>query len=216
MAALVNALDGPARLALENERLSAQLKARERELERSRARIIERGDSERRDLERDVHDGAQQHVLALGFDLRTAIAALQVDDPLLQILAECLVETMSTLDDLRELSHGLYPPSLDAGGLTSALHALSRRAAVAVNIGDLPAGRLPAPVERTVFALVADAALSALNHFDVTVDHREQNVEVRIIGTSRPIAQVVADRVATLGGRLTATGTTLVAVIPCA
>ncbi|MEP7112146.1 MAG: histidine kinase, partial [Ilumatobacteraceae bacterium] len=213
--ALVNALDGPARLALENERLAAHLAARERELQRSRARIIEHGDGERRALERDVHDGAQQHVLALGFDLRTAIAALQTADPMRPVLEECLAETMRTLDDLRELSHGLYPPSLDAGGLVPALRALSRRAPVEVNIGDVPSARLPPPVERTIFALVTDAAASANAEISVIVESREAAVEVHITGAFEPSSPVVADRVATLGGNLTKNGTTLLAVIPC-
>ena len=78
--ALAGALDGPARIALENERLAAQLASQGRELQRSRARIVDRGDRERRQLERDVHDSAQQHVLALGFDVRTALAQRPEDN----------------------------------------------------------------------------------------------------------------------------------------
>ena len=216
VAALAGALDGPARLALENERLAAQLASQARELQRSRARIVERGDIERRRLERDVHDGAQQHVLALGFDLRTMLANIAPDDPTRPILERCLAETMSALDELRELSHGLYPPSLEAGGLSPALGALSRRAPVAVAIGNVPRTRLPTAVERTVFALVADSTAVAQLDLDIEIELVEANVEVRIFGAIAPSGQVVLDRIAALDGSLTRSENTIRAMIPCA
>lgn len=216
VAALAGALDGPARLALENDRLAVQLASQARELKRSRARIVERGDIERRLLERNVHDGAQQHVLALGFDLRTALASCTFDDPTKFVLERCLAETMSALDELRELSHGLYPPSLEAGGLSPALRALSRRASVGVAISHVPKPRLPTAVERTVFALVADSASRAQHNLSVEIDVQDSNVEVRIFGGNPVAGQVVLDRIAALDGSLSSHDNMIRAVIPCA
>lgn len=212
---LATALDGSARLALDNERQTARLEARAREVQRSRVRIVERADSERRRLERDVHDGAQQHVLALGFDLRIALAGLTSDAPSHGVLEQCLQETMGALDDLRDLSHGLYPPSLDTGGLVPALRALARRAQVPVTIVNMSEARLPATVERTVFAIVADAADRARSELSLTIASATQGVEVVIHGDTEPPAQAVVDRLATLGGTLISSDTTIRAVIPC-
>lgn len=214
--AIVGALDGPARIALENECLSAQLASQTRELQRSRLRIIERGDLERQQLERDVHDGAQQHVLALGFDLRTELTRTSHDDPRRPMLEHCLTETSRALDDLRELSHGLYPPSLEAGGLVPALRALTRRTAVDLTIRTVPAHRMPAPVERALFALVSDAAGRAVHDLDVDIKTCDTHVEVRIVGSGAPSGQQVFDRIAALDGTLTADHTTINAMIPCA
>jgi signal transduction histidine kinase len=212
---LATALDGSARLALDNESQTARLAARTREVQRSRVRIVERADDERRRLERDVHDGAQQHVLALGFDLRIALAGLSADAPSHGVLEQCLQETMGALDDLRELSHGLYPPSLDTGGLVPALRALARRARVPVTIVNMPEARLPPTVERTVFAIVADAAGRARSELSVTVASINEGVEVVIHGDADQPAQAVVDRLVTLGGTLNSSDTTIRAVIPC-
>jgi signal transduction histidine kinase len=215
VAALAGVLDGPARLSLANERLAAQLGARVLEVHRSRVRLIELADAERRQLERDVHDGAQQHVLTLGFDLRIAATDPTLDAPTRQLIDRCLAETMLALDDLRELSHGLYPPSLDAGGLTSALRGLARRSDVPVRFGQLPTARLPSPFERTVFALIADAASAADHELVVDVDVSDSSVEVVIDGTEAPPDQVVLDRIEALAGRLTRHGNSLTVTIPC-
>jgi signal transduction histidine kinase len=214
--ALADAIDAPARIALENEGLSARLAAHARELQRSRQRIVERGDLERRQLERDVHDGAQQHVLALGFDLRTAINQTLPTDPRRAVLEHCLAETTSALDDLRDLSHGLYPPSLQAAGLASALQSLARRFEVNVTIDHVPSGRLQTPVERTLFALVADAAGSTEHDLAVDIERLGASVEARISGTKATPGQQVLDRIAALDGSLTATDHTIRVVIPCA
>jgi signal transduction histidine kinase len=216
VAALSRALDGPARLALENECLAVQLASQERELQRSRARIVAQGDIERRLLERDVHDGAQQHMLALGFDLRIALSACPEEDAKRPVLERCLAETMAALDELRDLSHGLYPPSLESGGLSSALSALARRAAVGVSVGLVPSVRLPRQVERTVFALIADSTAAARSALAVDIEVQEPEVEVRISGVGLTCGQVVVDRVAAMGGSLISTDSTIRAVIPCA
>ncbi len=213
--ALADALDGPARIALDNEYLAAQVASQSRELQRSRMRIIERSDLERQQLERDVHDGAQQHVLALGFGLRTELTRMSGEDPRRPVIERCLAETSRALDDLRELSHGLYPPSLQAGGLVPALHALSGRSPVDVTICTVPAHRLPTPIERAVFVLVADAAGTAEHALDVDITTSDTTVTVHMIGMGAPPGQHVVDRIAALDGSIVAYGSTIEAVIPC-
>jgi signal transduction histidine kinase len=213
--ALADAIDGPALIVLENERLKARLASRASELQRSRARIVERADTERSRLERDVHDSAQQHLLALGFDLRVALAALDCDEHRAALHA-CLEETTAALDELRELSHGLYPPSLEAAGLASALRSLGRRTTSAfLHVGQLPDHRLPAAVERAVYALVADATTLTSDEIDVDVDENDRSVRLSIRGVVTAPSGVVVDRIAAIGGTIDTVADTIVAVIPC-
>jgi len=229
VAQVARALDTPTQLVLENERLSARLAARVVELAASRARIVARADAERRTIERDVHDGAQQHVLALGFDLRVALASLPTGHPSRPVLQECLALTQRGLEELRVLSHGLNPPLLVERGLVPALASMARRSSTPVDLTatvDLDDVRLPPSVERVAYALVTDAATRAPHGIQVaaTVSRsRARELTLTIDGTVGGPAGVLADRVAALSGRLVpATGSRtaggdqrLVAVIPC-
>jgi signal transduction histidine kinase len=217
---VASALDAPARLVLENEALSARLAARVTELAASRTRIVEHADAERRHIERDLHDGAQQHVLALGFGLRVALAALPDAHRERAVLEECLAETMRALDDLRELSHGLYPASLSAGGLAPALRAMARRSAGPIDVGAVAPARFPPPVEEVAYALVADAAARASAGIAVSVvsggSTRSALLSVHIDGVGGLPAGVLVDRVAAIGGTLVREERRIVAVLPCA
>jgi len=227
VAQVARALDTPTQLVLENERLSARLAARVVELAASRSRIVARADAERRTIERDVHDGAQQHVLALGFDLRVALASLPTGHPSRPVLQECLALTQRGLEELRVLSHGLNPPLLVERGLGPALASMARRSATAVDLTaalDLDGVRLPPSVERVAYALVTDAATRAPNGITVGATlSQDKELTLTIDGTVGGPAGVLADRVAALSGRLVpATGSRtaggdqrLVAVIPC-
>jgi signal transduction histidine kinase len=111
---------GPAiRLGLENERLQAELLAQLEELRASRARIVQTADAERRGLERNLHDGAQQCLLALSYDIRLARAAAQADGdtPAEMALAKAAGETQDVLHELRDLAHGIYPAVLAEAGI---------------------------------------------------------------------------------------------------
>src|SRR5439155_3673120 len=111
---------GPAAtLAIENERLQAEVLAQLEDLRASRARIVETGDAERLRLERDLHDGAQQRLLALSYDLRLARAAAEADGDaeLVTLLATAGDEAQTALGELRELAHGIYPAILAEAGL---------------------------------------------------------------------------------------------------
>ncbi len=120
---------GPAlRLGLENERLQAESLARLEELRASRARIVETGDAERLRLERDLHDGAQQDLVALSYEIRLALATAEAGGEVRtkELLEQAMAEALAALDDLRELAHGIYPAVLATSGLGPALAGLGR------------------------------------------------------------------------------------------
>src|SRR5262249_38569145 len=157
-AALLHSAAAAARLALENERLQAELRAQLTELRASRARIVSAGDDERRRLERNLHDGAQQRLLSLGLALQLARARLGPEaDGAAELLAEADAELRAALDELRELARGLHPALLTEQGLGPALRSLAERSPVAVSIAGVPDGRLPAPAEAASYFLVSEA-----------------------------------------------------------
>ena len=202
--ALTAAITGPARLAFDNGRLSARLQAQASELRASRLRVVQHADAERRRMERDVHDGAQQHVLALGMVLTTDLERAADSNTSRPLLEECLAATRLMLDDLRELAHGLHPAGLESGGLAQALDTLVDQAPVPVTVTVVPPKRLPGPVERAAFQLLARLTADATEPLDIAVvaDHREVTVTVK---GGPPPDLVAADRLAVLGGTLHAT-----------
>jgi signal transduction histidine kinase len=217
-------LGAAVRLALENERLQAQALAQLDQLRASRVRIVETGDSERRRLERDLHDGAQQRLLALSYDLRLARAQAQADGdaPTGSLLTQATGQAQAALDELRELAHGIYPAILAEAGLTPALASLADAAPLPVELRDAAEGRYPAVVETCAYVLVAealdDAAGRGASHATVSVarDGGRLVVTVGDDGTDRTAAMVqVADRVGALDGRLAVEPTRLRAELPC-
>jgi signal transduction histidine kinase len=220
-------------LALENERLDAQLRASVQELRASRARLVESTDAARRRIERDLHDGAQQQLVALAISLRTARAQLDRDPDAARALLD---EAMSGLDEamreLRELARGIHPAVLSQRGLGSALDALAQRLPLPVEIGSVPERRLPEPVEAAVYFVVAEALTNVTryahaNHAHVVVTADGGTVDVRVtddgIGGADPSKgsglRGLADRVAALDGHLQVDspvdqGTTVRAAIP--
>ena len=147
--ALLTSAGAAARLALENERLQAELRAQVAELRVSRARIVSVGDDERRRLERDLHDGAQQRLLSLGLALQLARTRLGPEtNGAAELLAEADEELRAALDELRDLARGIHPAVLTEHGLSAALQSLAERSRVPVTIVDVPAERLPGPRRR--------------------------------------------------------------------
>ena len=114
---LARALGSAAKLSVENEALRAEAMAQLHALQASRARIVETADGARRRLERDLHDGAQQRLLALSYDLRLARAGADGDDTLVSTLDAAADEIEAALEELRELAHGIYPAILTEAGL---------------------------------------------------------------------------------------------------
>jgi len=213
------------RLGLENERLQAELLSRLEELRASRARIVETGDAERRLLERDLHDGAQQRLLALSYEIRLARAGAETDgdERTGSLLAKAIEEAQAALRELRELAHGIYPAILAEAGLGPALATLADAAPLPVEIRDVAAERYPAPVETAAYLLVTealdDAARRGASHaaVDTVRDDDRLVVTVEDDGSDRDSALVrLADRVGALGGTLEVEPTRLQGKIPCA
>lgn len=127
-------------------------------LTRSRKRVIAAADQARRAIERDLHDGVQQRLVALGLDLRAAQAAVPADQPALRRRLDAIVDSLSHVHtDLQELSRGIHPAILSRGGLAPALKALARRSSVPAVLNASVAGRLPEPVEVAAYYVVAEA-----------------------------------------------------------
>ncbi len=201
------------------------------ELAASRARIVQAGDAERRRLERNLHDGAQQRLVSLALMLRLA-ARRHPGDPDLERAGE---ELAHALQELRELARGIHPAVLTERGLQPAVEALATRAPLPVVVGlTLGEDRLPAPVEAAAYYVVAEALTNVAKYAratEVSVAVERSNgharIEVRDDGVGGAAAdggsglRGLADRVEALGGRLVVDspvgcGTTLRAEIPCA
>ena len=152
-------------VAEENARLDAELQTRLAELHESRARIVEAGFAERRRVERDLHDGAQQRLLALALDLRLARSTLDRDPgaaaELLDAAAGGLTEAT---EELRELARGIHPPVLADRGLAAALDALASRSPVPVTVDTDEADGAPAAVEAAAYFVVSEALTNVARH----------------------------------------------------
>ena len=128
---LVGAVASAAGIALENERLQADLRARLSDLRASRARIVEAGDTARRKLERDLHDGAQQRLVSLSVVLRLVAGKVPADSKEAELLAMAREELNASLEELRNIARGIHPAILSDHGLPVALESLAARAPVA-------------------------------------------------------------------------------------
>jgi signal transduction histidine kinase len=231
----VRAVGGAASLALLNERLDAELRAKVDELRRSRERMLRIGLDERRRLERDLHDGAQQRLVSMAINIRLARAKLN-EDPLAadELLVSAGEELDSALEELRELARGIHPAVLTDRGLATALETLASRAPVPVELAELPEDRLPEAVELAAYFVVAEALTNVAKyaqatHATVEVARANGRLVVEVaddgIGGANPEngtgLRGLADRIAVLEGRLEidserGRGTTVRAQIPCA
>jgi signal transduction histidine kinase len=222
--ALEREIGSAARLAVENERLQAEVLAQLEDLRASRARIVETGDAERRRLERDLHDGAQQRLLALSYDLRLARAAVKADGnrELATLLASAGDEAQAVLGELRELAHGIYPAILAEAGLAPALATLADQAPLPVDLGQMLPERYSAPVETAAYLAVSEGISDAagrkatLVSVDVASEDQHLVVQVRDDGAAGASQLLhIADRVGALGGSLEVRPHSLRAEIPC-
>ena len=136
-------------LAIENGRLTAELQSTNTELRATRARVVATGDAERRKIERDLHDGAQQHLVALS--IRVGLARELADPEAAQRLDDVGKELEEILEELRDLAHGLYPPLLRELGLREALASAVRRSASPAKLEAAAIGRYPEDVEAAVY-----------------------------------------------------------------
>ena len=216
---------GPAiRLGLENERLQAEVLFQLGEVRASRARIVQTGDAERRRLERNLHDGAQQRLLALSYDIRLAHAnaAAESDGQARLLLEHALADVQAGLGELRELAHGIYPAILTEAGLGPALATLADSAAIPVVLDDTVQDRPPEAAETAAYLTVAeaieDAAGRGAGYAAVTAAYRDGSLTVTVEDDGRGRTSsmtAIADRVGALGGILTVEPTRLGVEIPC-
>jgi signal transduction histidine kinase len=230
----VQAVGAAASMALQNERLDAELRAKIDELRRSRERMLRIGLEERRRLERDLHDGAQQRLVSMALNIRLARAKLN-EDPLAadKLLESAGEELDSALAELRELARGIHPAVLSDRGLATALETLASRAPVPVELSELPDERLPEAIELAAYFVVAEgltnvAKYAQATHATVGVARENGRLVVEVaddgIGGVDPDdgtgLRGLADRIAVLEGRLEieserGRGTTIRALIPC-
>ncbi len=220
-------------IALDRERLIAELRSSREAVRESRARIVAAADRERRRVERNLHDGAQQLLTGLALLLHLARRRTADDPELDGLLAEADRELTGALAELRALARGLHPAILTDAGLAAALETLAERSAVPVQLRDCPTERLPEQVEVTVYYVVAEALANAAKHaeaglVDVTAERRNGTVRVEVRDDGRGGARAftgsglegLRDRVEAVGGRLrldspAGGGTRLEADLPC-
>jgi signal transduction histidine kinase len=230
---LLRSVAAAAGLAMENERLQAQLRARVEELRASRDRIVEAATAERRRLERNLHDGAQQRLVALSLTMRLAQVNVHKDPAKAEaMLAAAHDELTLALGELRELARGIHPAVLSDRGLGAALEALAGRAPIAVELADVPEERLPEPIEAAAYFVVAEALTNVVKYAHasqatVSIQRNNGHAIVEIaddgIGGADPDRgsglRGLADRVSALDGRMrldspAGAGTRLRAEIP--
>ncbi len=232
--ALIRAVGAAARLAIENERLHAQLRAQLEEVRASRARIVAAADAERRRLERDIHDGAQQRLVTASLALTQAQTDAGSRDPeVAASLARAAGELKLALTELRELARGIHPAILTQDGLGPALESLAARSPIPTVVEQTGTRRFSSAVEATAYFVVSEALANVAKHARagrVSVALAEAGGRLRVEVRDDGIGSVnvsdgsglrgLADRVEALGGELTVVspangGTQLVAEIPC-
>jgi signal transduction histidine kinase len=220
-------------IALENERLHADLRARLEELRGSRLRVIEAADAERRRLERNLHDGAQQGLATLAVELAMLSERLESDPEARQMLGQAQDGLADSLEELRELARGIHPAVLTDHGLAVALDALAERTPVAVRLVVEPGDRLPERIEVAGYYVISEclaniAKYAHASEARVAVSRANNHVVIEVVdngvgGASRDGGsglRGLTDRVEALGGTLEVSspiglGTRVRAEIPC-
>ena len=220
----------------ERQRYEDELRATLAEVQASRARIVEAADAERRRVERDLHDGAQQRLVTLSMSLQLARLAVAEGNhtELGPMLDAASAELKEALAELRNLAHGIHPALLADRGLASSIESLALRSPLPVTVS-CPAQRLPETVEVAAYYLIAESLTNAIKHSGasevgivVTADPATHRVTVEVADDGRGGADMaggsglrgLADRVAALCGDLSVAsepegGTTIRAVLPC-
>jgi signal transduction histidine kinase len=211
--ALLDAVVAAAGIALENGRLESELRARVEELRRSRARIVEITQTERRGLERDLHDGAQQRLVALSLQLGALERQLASQPGPLGLLQEARRELDQSLRELRELARGIHPAVVTERGLSAALDDLASRAPIPVELDVELEARPPEAVELAAYYLVSESLTNVAKHAQasrasVEVRRKDGRLVIQVLDDGRGGANTAAgsglrglgDRVEALGG----------------
>jgi len=231
---LLNSVAAATSVLIHNAQLEVELRARVDELRGSRMRILDAEQRERRRLERDLHDGAQQRLLALSLSLGEIESQVGDDDDLRARVDAARSEVAAGLQELRNLAHGIHPAALIDHGLAVALESLATRAPIPVEVTTVPLQGISRAAELTAFYLVSEALANVAKHsqastatIDVQIDGDRLVVEVNDDGVGGADAsggsglRGLADRVEAGGGRFMVWsppggGTRLRAEIPCA
>jgi signal transduction histidine kinase len=230
----LDAVAAAAAVAIENERLDAELRAKVEELRASRSRMLRVGLEERRRLERDLHDGAQQRLVSMALNMRLARDRMREDpDAAERLLDGASSELDSALEELRELARGIHPAVLSDRGLDAAIETLARRAPLPVELASVEHERLPEAIELAAYFVVAEALTNVAkyagaSHAKVNVGRENGRLVVEVaddgVGGADPGngtgLRGLADRLAVIEGRLEVDsppggGTTIRARIPC-
>jgi signal transduction histidine kinase len=232
---LVQSVCAAAGLALENERLQAELRARLVELNASRGRLVEATDAERRRIERNLHDGTQQRLVSIAMSLGLLESKLAPDERgAAPIVREARTALTLALEELRELTQGIHPTLLVERGLPVALEELCRRAGLPAHLRVDLDTRLPDQVETAAYYFASEAVSNAVKHSHgseirveaahdghvLTVNVTDDGIGGAAVGSGSGL-RGLADRVEALGGQFTVSsppgrGTRLTAQIPCA
>ena len=231
---LLEAVSAAARIAIESGRLHVELRARLEELRGSRSRLLEAGQRERQRLERNLHDGAQQRLIALSLELSMLEDELGEDGVARARLAQARREIATCLAELREVAQGIHPAVVTGHGLAVALEQLAARAPVPVRLSVEIDKRLPDAVEVAVYYLVSESLANVAKHARasaaaIAVSSENGHVAIEILDDGVGGADTergsglrgLADRVEALGGWLriwspSGGGTRVRAEIPCA
>jgi signal transduction histidine kinase len=230
---LVAAVSAAAGIALENGRLQAELLARLRELEGSRSRVMQAEQDERRRLERNLHDGAQQRLVALALELGMLAEQPGTDAATRDQIQRARAEVAQSLAELRDVARGLHPSVVTSHGLNVALDSLAQSTSLDLRLHAESLPRLPEPIEVTAYYVVSESLANAAKHaeasrVDIEVEMTDGSLIVQVaddgVGGADPERGTglrgLADRVEALGGQLrvwssAAQGTAVRAVIPC-
>ncbi|MDP8970841.1 MAG: histidine kinase, partial [Actinomycetota bacterium] len=212
-------LAAQAGLVLRNVRLTAELLDRLEELRASRQRLVAAQDNERRKIERDLHDGAQQQLIALKLKLNLArtLAERAEEAKLTQLLTQLVDDSDDAVQTLRELAHGIYPPLLAAEGLPAALTSQARKAAIPVTVHADGVGRYPQELEAAVYFCVLEALQNIAKYAcaaaaTVAVRQRDGALDFEVVDDGQGFDPAcvtrghgltnMADRLDALGGNL--------------
>jgi signal transduction histidine kinase len=232
---LVADLARQAGLVLRNVRLTEELRARIDDLRAAQKRLVQAQDEARRRLERNIHDGAQQQLVALAVKARLARSLTDRDPERAgEMLDQIAAETQTALEDLRDLARGIYPPLLADEGLAAAIRAQARKSSVEVDVRVGDVGRYPAEVEAAVYFSCLEALQNAAKYADasrvvVTLTERGGHLTFEVADDGRGFEpattgygtglQGIADRLVAIDGRMTirsepGAGTTLAGTVP--
>jgi signal transduction histidine kinase len=213
--ALVRASAAAAGMAIANERLRAEVRAQLEEVRASRQRIVEAGDRERRRVERNLHDGAQQRLVTISLALAMMRDRPSLDPSVAGALEQTAAELKRAIDELRELARGIHPALLTEEGLGAAVESLADRSPVPVRLTSGLGGRLSEPVEATAYYVVSEALANVAKYANATsalieLTRRNGLVRVEVADDGVGGASIeggsglrgLQDRVAAVGGRL--------------